>query len=288
MRIALLNTDASNPALMQVRYLRPAPQPLVSQDISLDALTRTTIDVNSVAGVEHAEISTVIESDVAFVADRTLSWDVGNGYGAHAETAVATPASTWYFAEGATHSGFSLFYLLQNPNAVDAQVRVRFLRPSGAPLEKTYLLPPQFAQQHLGEPGGLPGGRPGACGHRRVSRARETQRPTDHRRTGPIPRPARPEFGAGHESAGVTAPATQWFLAEGNTGPYFDLFVLIANPGNADAQVEATYLLPDGTVIISPTRWPPTAASTSGWMSRTRASPTPRSRRRFARPTACR
>ena len=28
--------------------------------------------------------------------------------------------------------------------------------------------------------------------------------------------------------------------------------MLIANPGNADAQVEATYLLPDGTVIVKP------------------------------------
>ena len=37
-------------------------------------------------------------------------------------------------------------------------------------------------------------------------------------------------FAAGHESAGVTAPATSWFLAEGATGPFFDLFVLIANP----------------------------------------------------------
>ncbi len=37
-------------------------------------------------------------------------------------------------------------------------------------------------------------------------------------------------FDAGHESAGVTAPATEWFLAEGATGSYFDLFVLIANP----------------------------------------------------------
>ena len=37
-------------------------------------------------------------------------------------------------------------------------------------------------------------------------------------------------FGAGHESAGVTAPATSWFLAEGATGTFFDLFILIANP----------------------------------------------------------
>ena len=37
-------------------------------------------------------------------------------------------------------------------------------------------------------------------------------------------------FGAGHESAGVTAPALSWFLAEGATGAFFDMFVLIANP----------------------------------------------------------
>jgi hypothetical protein len=48
----------------------------------------------------------------------------------------------WYLAEGATHSGFDLFYLLQNPNASEARVRVRFLRPSGAPLEKEYSLSP--------------------------------------------------------------------------------------------------------------------------------------------------
>ena len=46
-----------------------------------------------------------------------------------------------------------------------------------------------------------------------------------------LDQPGRP-LGAGHESAGVTAPATQWFLAEGATGAYFDLFILIANPGD--------------------------------------------------------
>jgi hypothetical protein len=56
-------------------------------------------------------------------------------------------------------------------------------------------------------------------------------------------------FGAGHESAGVTAPATSWFLAEGATGAFFDLFVLLANPGNTNALVEARYLLPTGAVI---------------------------------------
>ena len=56
-------------------------------------------------------------------------------------------------------------------------------------------------------------------------------------------------FDAGHESAGVTAPDTSWFLAEGATGQFFDLFVLIANPGSRPARVRATYLLPSGQTL---------------------------------------
>ena len=56
-------------------------------------------------------------------------------------------------------------------------------------------------------------------------------------------------LGAGHESAGVTSPATQWFLAEGATGTYFDLFILIANPQTATAAVQADFLLTSGQVI---------------------------------------
>ena len=31
-------------------------------------------------------------------------------------------------------------------------------------------------------------------------------------------------FGAGHDGAGVTATNTRWFLAEGATGVFFDMF----------------------------------------------------------------
>ena len=56
-------------------------------------------------------------------------------------------------------------------------------------------------------------------------------------------------FAAGHNSAGVTAPATRWFLAEGATGTFFDLFVLIANPSAQAAEVDVEFLLTDGTVV---------------------------------------
>jgi hypothetical protein len=63
-----------------------------------------------------------------------------------------------------------------------------------------------------------------------------------------LSRPGQP-FAAGHESAGVATPATEWFLAEGATGTFFDLFVLIENPGPQAASVRIDYLLPNGSTL---------------------------------------
>ena len=54
--------------------------------------------------------------------------------------------------------------------------------------------------------------------------------PADPGRARDVPLVAGQPFAAGHGSAGVTAAATSWFLAEGATGAFFDLFVLLANP----------------------------------------------------------
>ncbi len=56
-------------------------------------------------------------------------------------------------------------------------------------------------------------------------------------------------FKAGHESAGVTAPSTEWFLAEGATGTFFETFVLIANPNSAAADVTVTYVTETGQTV---------------------------------------
>jgi hypothetical protein len=69
-------------------------------------------------------------------------------------------------------------------------------------------------------------------------------------------------FNAGHEAAGVAAPDTMWFLAEGATGPYFDLFVLLANPSVAAADVTLTYLRSDGTRLARSLTLPPTSRTT--------------------------
>ena len=50
----------------------------------------------------------------------------------------------WFLGEGATHSGFQLFYLLQNPSPQTAEVTVTYLLPEGrAPKAETYRVAPE-------------------------------------------------------------------------------------------------------------------------------------------------
>jgi hypothetical protein len=58
-----------------------------------------------------------------------------------------------------------------------------------------------------------------------------------------------PVFNGGHESAGVTRTATDWFLAEGATGTFFTTFVLLSNPNAAPANVTLTYMREGGGTV---------------------------------------
>jgi hypothetical protein len=61
-------------------------------------------------------------------------------------------------------------------------------------------------------------------------------------------------FAAGTATAGVTSPATSWFLAEGATGDLFDTYVLLANPSTTDADFALDLLrLTQTPSLISPT-----------------------------------
>ena len=116
-------------------------------------------------------------------------------------------------------------------------MRVTYLLPApAAPLVKDYVVGPQSRFNIWVDDEGRTD--PALARARRTRNCRPSSSPPTACRSSPSARctsnqPGRP-LGAGHESAGVTAPATQWFLAEGATGDYFDLFILIANP-QADA-----------------------------------------------------
>lgn len=248
LQLAIVNPGATT-AHTLLRFLR-GDGVTVSHLLTLAPGRRATLAAESIPGLENAEFSTVLESDATVALDRTMTWDA-NGYGSHAETGIPSPSLTWYLAEGSTTGGFALFYLLQNPSLTTAaDVTVRFLLPTGAPLERTYTVAPKSRFNIWVNEVTFPGlGK--ALAATDVSAAI-----TVTNNVGIIAERAMyltgagQLFRAGHESAGVTAPAMSWFMAEGATGPFFDLFILLANPNPSTAQVHATYLLESGNTVV--------------------------------------
>jgi Tol biopolymer transport system component len=240
-RIAVAN-PGSVPATTLVRFpTESAATPWLSMTIPGES--RQLVFPRQLTALASANFGAIVESDVELAVDRHMFWD-GQIYGAHAETSVAAPGTTWYLAEGATHGRFDLFYLLQNPGTGDADVRIRFLRPAGAPIERTYVV---RAQRRLNVYVDLIP----ELAATDVSGVIESINgvPIIVERAMYVTSAAGRAFEGGHNSAAVAEPSTSWFLAEGFTGPFFDTYVLLANPNAADAQVTATYLLPTGATL---------------------------------------
>ena len=237
--IALAN-PADRPATALLRFLRMGTTPL-THVVSVPPTGRGTVRVKDVPGMAVAEFSTVIESDLPVVVDRTMTWD-GSGYGSHSETSLAAPGLLWYLAEGATKGNFDLYYLLQNPSLTDdAVVKVTYLLPGGQdPIVEHHTVPANGRYNiHVDDRPGL-----AACDVSAVFEVtngvpvlvERAMYVNDHARL----------FDSGHGASAVAAPATRWFLAEGATQGLFDTFVLLSNPNPAPVVVRVTYLLEDG------------------------------------------
>ncbi len=240
--IALLNATGT-PTTATVRFQRPGGVAEVTQTVPLTGIQRVTVDPKTL-GLAQAEFSTVIESDQPVIADRTMTWDA-NAYGSHAETSIGRPLTRWYLAEGATINGFDLFYLIQNPSNQTAEISVQYLLPAPlSPITKTYAVDPLSRFNIWVNQEG------GPLGAAEVSAVITSTNNVPVIVERAMYRPVGAQiFGAGHESAGVEAPAARWYFAEGATGPYFDLFFLVANPNAQPSDIEARYLKPDGSVV---------------------------------------
>lgn len=257
-RLALANPGQTDVAVLLTFLKGDASQ--LRTAVTVGAHARATVDVQDVPGMEAAEFSTIIEATDTIVADRTMSWDA-SGYGGHTETAIAAPAMRWYLAEGATHSGFQLYYLVQNPGSTDADLQVTYLRPPpAAPLIRVHTIPAHSRANiyvNAEDP---------ALASTDVSAILDVTNavPVIVERAMYLDTGGQ-LFGSGAASAGVTQPSRTWFLAEGATGSFFDLFVLIANPNGAAADLVVTYSMPDGRQIVT-TRQVPASSRVTIWV----------------------
>jgi uncharacterized repeat protein (TIGR01451 family) len=239
MEIELLN-PTDHPALVLLEYQLQTADPTnphPNDFLVVPANARRSVDPK--VTLPHAAFSTIVESDVPVIVERTVKWDAHH-YGSHAESSQPSPETVWYLAEGATHGAFNLFYLIQNPNDADTSVEVTYLRPAPkSPIVKTYQVRgksrltiwvdaegPEFEAEEL-------------------SAVFHADLPIMVERSMYVDAPGQ-VWAGGTSSAAVHAPAPQWFFAEGATGGFFDTFFLLANPNAHDVAVRATYLLYTG------------------------------------------
>ncbi len=240
--LALFNpTDATVTA--NVRFLG-ADGAAAAMPVSVPAHGPAYLDADE-AQLPFTEFSIVVESPVPIVAERRVTWDRTRRYGSHASSGVPAPSVTWHFAEGATIAGMQTFFLLHNPGATPATVSMRYLLSSGAVERRLHVVPPESRRTvWVNREGGPLGGAEFAT-------IAEADVPIVAERA--LYRDAPGElFAAGSAAAGTPAPARSFLFAEGATGPLFDTYLLVSNPGDTPADVTVVYQRP-----FSPNTWTP-------------------------------
>jgi len=165
--------------------------------------------------------------------------------------AAVTPASgatgsSFYFAEGYTANNFAEYLCVGNPNTAAATVHVKYLFVDGTSQAADYPVPGKsritvFVNDVVGQ-------------NREVSMVVTSttsnlvaERPMyfDYNGT-----PGNLNWTGGHDVVGATRPGLSWYFAEGYTGPGFDDYVTVLNPGGTDAALAFKFQTQEAGLIV--------------------------------------
>jgi hypothetical protein len=228
----LLQNPQATPTTATIRYLLPSGAPIV-RTYDLPARSRTTVYVNQVPGLDAVDVSAEITAPLPIAVERAMYRSAGGQIFAlgHDAAAVAQPAASWFFGEGATGVFFDTYLLLANPSAQPAAVHVDYLRDVGGPVGRDYVVPAdaRFSVWVEGEPGMAAT----SFGTRVTSDRPIVAERAMYWAGGFF------DYYEGHVSAGATQAGSHWLLAEGEEGgaDQAQTYVLIANTGSAPASI---------------------------------------------------
>ena len=235
--IALAN-PTSDSALVRLRFLREGAD-AVETVAALGPASRATVVVNDVPGLGATSAGVeLIGTYGAVVAERTMTWTApGGSRPSHTAKAVAAPSTEWYFAEGEARLT-DTWFLVANAGTSATSVTFEFMTDLGARVVRTYTVGPQARftvwANAIAE----------LAGNSFATTVRATQPVIAERAV--YFWSGTSGWRGGHVSAGATAPAQRWFVAEGRTGPFFDTYVLIGNPGASAVTATLRYLTQAG------------------------------------------
>jgi hypothetical protein len=203
-------------------------------DVPLPPMSQTTLNPQDV--VPNQDFSTVVScrEGLTIAVDRTMTWTGKNAPSeeGHNSTGVTSPAPAWYLPEGSTAWGFECWLLIQNPNPADTTCHVTYMIEGEGPRTIDHVVPANSRKTFDVSKD---------IGAKDASIKVDADQPV-------IPERAmyRYDRREGHDSIGTTAPASDFFLAEGTTAWGFTTYVLVQNPQNSPTDVILTYMTPGG------------------------------------------
>lgn len=253
--LLLLNPNDSAVAAT-VTFERAGMQP-VSSSYTLAAKSRTTIKVNNF--VSPGDISVKVTTSEPIVAERALYFVYGSWDGGATSEGAATPRNTWILAEGYQGRSFDSFVVVYNPQSQQSAATIDFLLEGGGVISVPVTVP---AKGRITLPVYGVAGLHLASFSIRV----QADRPVVAERSSYFKYKSPAGWGSamgGSAAIGESQARTSWALAEGHSGPNFDTWTLVANPGSSPVNVTATYLTDDGRNLTQQFQVPANARQTT-------------------------
>jgi len=214
--------------------------PVSGGTLVLPAKSHTSVLPENILGEQDFSTKIECREGKQIAVDRTMSWQ---GPGApsidgHCSIGVTSPAKTWYLAEGSSDWGFECWLLIQNPNDTAATCDVTYMIEGAGPATFTKTIPANSRRSY---------NMADDIGAADASIKVDSNIPV-------IPERAmyRNNRREGHDSIGTTAPAYEYYLAEGTTAWGFTTYVLIQNPNPTVTTVDVTLMTPSGPVPLTP------------------------------------
>jgi len=217
---------------------------------NLPAASQTAINPRDTLGDQDFSTHVVCNEGRTIAVDRTMYW---TGPGApspdgHCSIGVTSPAKTWYLAEGSSAWGFECWLLLQNPNQNEATCTVTYMIEGADPVTVEKKIPGNTRESYnMADDIGAHDASIKVVGDIPVIPERAMYR--NNRREG-------------HDSIGTTAPASNFYLAEGTTAWGFTTYILVQNPQDTPTDVTVTYMTNSGPVTQQPFNMPENSRKT--------------------------
>jgi len=217
-----------------------------SQYYSLEAVSRLTVDINQLAGVDKELSMRVVSTSPGIVAERPMYFNYNGVWtgGSDAVGAVA-PNTKWYFAEGNTLPEFDQYVTVLNPGSTKANLKFHYMVEGqgeeeatgsvGAHARATFKTKDQIGNgKHVSL-------------YLESTQGVVAERPMYFNYVGL----AQNNWTGGHDAVGTNSPNTDWYFAEGTTRKNsidgaFEQWLCLQNPGTAPLTVTATYQLAAG------------------------------------------